>query len=160
MLLEIHFTLEAFALCLQPAKMPPSVVCRRDHCQVCSLKLSIFFRVWKVKSFMGELKVNGVLTPDAAVSYRSIEAVCIIHQARLLARSPGWNKKKKKETQKALICFIPVYSDCWGTVLIFFWQQIKLLSCLMNSESMWIIKTCWKINFILEKKKKIDAPLP
>lgn len=59
--------------------------------------------MWKVQqspttSFIRELKLNSVLTPDAAVSYRSIQAVWIIHQARLLHWSTGWELKKKKRT--------------------------------------------------------------
>lgn len=58
--------------------------------QVCSLQLLSAFSRKVQQSFIGELKLNGVLRPDAAVSYRSTHAAWIIHQARLLHWSPGW----------------------------------------------------------------------
>lgn len=97
--------------------------------QVCSLQLLSAFSRKVQQSFIGELKQNGVLRPDAAVSYRSTQAVWMIHQA-----------KKKKTCTKGYYFFN-------SSVLIlvrnkpswyFFCKQRKR-SCLINPGGLSII---------------------
>lgn len=89
----MHFASDSLHLLKVPpdaSSLPqchPVLCARRLPCQLRWLQLliSLQHREGKVQqSFILELKVNGVLTPDAAASDKSIQVVWIIHQARRL----------------------------------------------------------------------------